>query len=132
MRVVPSIFFLCLQSPTNSFISSIKKATYTMMWNVYHLLQLQLNGLLLGNRSISFSIAMLYVKQWLGHAAPLQKKWWKLKFILQYAEFTYSKYLVHTSESIMVTMCTLCSTKIKRSDISYVPLRQSREVQLPS
>jgi hypothetical protein len=93
MRVVPSIFFLCLQSPTNSFTSSIKKATYTMMWNVYHLLQLQLNGLLLGNRSISFSIAMHYVKQWLGHAAPLQKKLWKLKFILQYAEFTYSSYL---------------------------------------
>jgi len=27
---------------------------------------------------------------------------------------------------------TLCSTKIKRPDISYVPLMQSRDVQLPS
>jgi len=29
-------------------------------------------------------------------------------------------------------ICTLCSTKIKRPDISYVPLRQSRDVHLPS
>jgi hypothetical protein len=30
------------------------------------------------------------------------------------------------------TECTLCSTKIKRPNISYVPLRQRREVRLPS
>jgi len=33
--------------------------------------------------------------------------------------------------SVQTISCKLCSTKIKRPDISYVPLRQWREVQLP-
>jgi hypothetical protein len=37
-----------------------------------------------------------------------------------------------TLQSPVVTIRTLCSTKIKRPRISYVPLRQSRDVQLPS
>ena len=34
--------------------------------------------------------------------------------------------------SLLSNSCTLCSTKTKRPDISYVPLRQSCDVQLSS
>jgi len=40
--------------------------------------------------------------------------------------------LFYLETALHVSGGTLCSTKIKRPDISYVPLRQSRDVQLPS
>jgi hypothetical protein len=44
------------------------------------------------------------------------------------------KILLYSENKIYVfcCICTLYSTKIKRPDISYVSLRQSRDVQLPS
>jgi hypothetical protein len=66
--------------------------------------------------SVTFSL-----QQWLyEHASMLRYTYIACLF------YANAKYPLNYS------MCTLFSTKIKRPDISYVPLRQTRDVQLPS
>jgi hypothetical protein len=79
-----------------------------------------------GNADKLFQVTAV-INTYLQHVFPCARK--------QFFPGTHSEYTTSTIRSYQQEenkYGTLCSTKIKRPDISYVPLKQSRDVQLPS